>query len=94
MFAAKNATYVPNYQTHCELADDEYFVVGDNRANSCDSRYFGTVKYEDISGVVNEESADPAFLILSVAKYAIGIIVLYLLVEKILTFVLCKIFKV
>lgn len=91
---AKSATYVPNYQTHYELADDEYFVVGDNRANSCDSRYFGTVKYEDISGVVNEESADPAFLIFSVAKYAIGIIVLYLLVEKILTVVLCKIFKV
>ncbi len=91
---AKSATYVPNYQTHYELADDEYFVVGDNRANSCDSRYFGTVKYEDISGVVNEESADPAFLIFSVAKYAIGIIVLYLLVEKILTFVLRKIFKV
>ena len=91
---AKNATYVPNYQTHYELADGEYFVVGDNRGHSCDSRYFGVVKYEEISGVVNEESASPTFLIFSVVKYAIGIIVLYLLVEKILTVVLCKIFKV
>lgn len=91
---AKNATYVPNYQTHYELADDEYFVVGDNRANSCDSRYFGAVKYEEISGVVNMESANPKSLIVSVVKYGLGIMVLYLLVEKVLLFALSKIFKV
>lgn len=91
---AKSETYVPNYQNHYELADDEYFVAGDNRGHSCDSRYFGVVKYEEITGVVDEEAADSASMVTSIAKYAVGIIVLYFLVEKILTALLRKIFKV
>jgi signal peptidase I len=31
---------------------DSYFVMGDNRAHSSDSRYFGFVKSERISGIV------------------------------------------
>lgn len=91
---AKNATYVPNHQTHYELTDGEYFVAGDNRANSCDSRYFGVVKHEEITGVVNENSIDVMGLLFSVIKYAIGIIVLYFIVEKVLTVALFKVFKV
>ncbi len=34
------------------LAEDEYFVMGDNREISEDSRYFGPVKKENISGHV------------------------------------------
>lgn len=92
--AAKSETYVPNYQSHYELADDEYFVVGDNRGHSCDSRYFGVVTAEEITGVVNNSTVNATSLIFSVLKYAVGIIVLYLLVEKLLTVILTKVFKV
>ena len=34
------------------LSDDECFVMGDNRNNSADSRYFGPVKLTDITGKV------------------------------------------
>lgn len=33
-----------------EIVEDEFFVMGDNRAESFDSRAFGTVKREDIRG--------------------------------------------
>ena len=32
------------------LNENEYFVMGDNRNKSTDSRYFGAVHYDDISG--------------------------------------------
>lgn len=32
------------------LGDDEYFVLGDNRLISKDSRYFGAIKKSDING--------------------------------------------
>lgn len=35
------------------LKEDEYFLVGDNRENSLDSRIIGAIKKEDIEGVVN-----------------------------------------
>lgn len=34
------------------LADDEYFILGDNRLISKDSRYFGPVKESDLMGRV------------------------------------------
>lgn len=34
------------------LGEDEYFIMGDNRNNSTDSRYFGPIKYDDIIGKV------------------------------------------
>lgn len=35
-----------------EVPSDSYFVLGDNRNNSTDSRYFGSVSREEIAGVV------------------------------------------
>lgn len=35
------------------IPNDEYLLIGDNREASYDSRYFGTVKKEDIEGTVN-----------------------------------------
>ena len=34
------------------ISENCYFIMGDNRNNSSDSRYFGEVKYEDIRGNV------------------------------------------
>ena len=39
-----------NNITHFELKDDEYFVMGDNRNASSDSRYWGGVKRESLTG--------------------------------------------
>ena len=35
-----------------KIGENEYFVMGDNRRNSMDSRYFGCVKKEDIKGLL------------------------------------------
>ena len=35
-----------------ELSDDEYFVMGDNRNHSSDSRYYGTYSLSDIKGKI------------------------------------------
>ncbi len=39
-----------NDTTHRELKDDEYFVMGDNRSGSSDSRYWGAVKKNLLTG--------------------------------------------
>src|SRR3989344_2081976 len=41
-----------NNTTHIELKDDEYFVLGDNRSGSSDSRYWGAVKRKLMVGRV------------------------------------------
>ena len=38
------------------LREDEYYVLGDNRNNSTDSRYFGPIRYDSITAVVNEKA--------------------------------------
>lgn len=43
----KHPSYMSDERT---LADNEYYVMGDNRANSSDSRYFGPVNFEKIVG--------------------------------------------
>jgi len=41
---------ISNNVTHFELKDDEYFVMGDNRNASSDSRYWGAVNRKLITG--------------------------------------------
>jgi signal peptidase I len=48
-----NEPYVKNLSSniaHFELKDDEYFVMGDNRSGSSDSRYWGPVKRNFFAG--------------------------------------------
>lgn len=44
--------FVKDANVLAELGDDEYFVLGDNRANSLDSRLFGSIGREYIVGRV------------------------------------------
>jgi signal peptidase I len=39
-----------NNETHLVLKNDEYFVMGDNRSGSSDSRYWGAVKRNLLTG--------------------------------------------
>ncbi len=43
----KNAA---NNDTHFELKNDEYFMMGDNRSASSDSRYWGAVPRKNLQG--------------------------------------------
>lgn len=91
--AAKNATYAPGQQTRFELAEDMYFIVGDNRSHSCDSRYFGGVHIGQISGVVLENASDPVSVLYRVAVFVLCISVLYWVTNKLLTFLFRKVFR-
>lgn len=41
---------IANNTTHFELKNDQYFVLGDNRSGSSDSRYWGAVPKQNMTG--------------------------------------------
>ena len=49
--AKQTITRYGNDTFEVTLDDDEYYVLGDNRGNSTDSRYFGPIKKSQIKGV-------------------------------------------
>ncbi len=89
---AKAATYVQGRQTHFELAENMYFVIGDNRTNSCDSRYFGCVEHSMITGVVDPNATVPDTLARDFFILIIGIWVLYRIFGTVLEFIFRKVF--
>ena len=40
------------HSSNCRVGEDEYFVLGDNRTDSQDSRSWGSIREEDIAGEV------------------------------------------
>lgn len=52
----KTATYMESGCNYRILAEDEYYLLGDNRAISYDSRYYGPIRESD---VVFKQSATP-----------------------------------
>lgn len=51
-FISGGAEIELNLSGKIELGDDEYFVCGDNRENSSDSRIYGAITRSDIFGIV------------------------------------------
>ena len=84
---ARNASYVPNREHHFELAENMYFVAGDNRVNSCDSRYFGCVEFEEIIGVFDPSLPASASLARDTLLLLFGFLILFEILSKILSFI-------
>lgn len=83
---ARFATYVPDKCNSVMLEDGEYFVLGDNRGNSMDSRDFGIVSIENI---LYKQSMEPTTnfylkLALSVCVILLNIFI-YMLLEFVVT---------
>ena len=91
---AKQATYIQGNITHCELGDSEYFVMGDNRGNSFDSRNFGPVENALFSGVMLEKDTGTETVIKDLLLYVAGLYLLYLVTDRLTVFVFYKLFRV
>ena len=85
----KKSTYLEGKNNHVELNSAQYFIMGDNRDNSYDSRYFGAVNIGDMYGV---QSTGPTSQTWTKAIYTIIYICLILLAYALIDFAVVKVF--
>ena len=85
----KKATYSEGKNNHVTLNSTQYFLMGDNRDNSYDSRYFGAVNVGDIAGV---QSTDPTNQTWTKSIYIILYIGLIVLAYKFIDFAVVEAF--
>ena len=85
----KKSTYLEGKNNHAELNSAQYFIMGDNRDNSYDSRYFGAVNIGDMYGV---QSTGPTSQTWIKAIYTIIYICLILLAYALIDFAVVKVF--
>lgn len=85
----KKSTYLEGKNNHVDLNSAQYFIMGDNRDNSYDSRYFGAVNIGDISGV---QSTGPTSQTWIKLIYIILYICLIVLAYELIDFAVVKVF--
>ena len=85
-YEAANATYVEGKCNSIHLGDGEYFLMGDNRAESNDSRFFGIVPEDKILYAQSEDPTANFYfkLVILIAMFAVDILA-YFLLEFVLT---------
>ena len=85
----KKATYLEGKNYHLTLNSNQYFIMGDNRDNSYDSRYFGAVNVGDIAGV---QSTSPTSQTWTKSIYIVLYIFLIILAYKLIDFIVVEVF--
>nr|WP_316622203.1 signal peptidase I [uncultured Ruminococcus sp.] len=85
----KKSTYLEGKNNHVDLNSAQYFIMGDNRDNSYDSRYFGAVNIGDIRGV---QSTGPTSQTWIKSIYVILYLCLILLAYELIDFAVVKVF--
>ena len=90
----KKHTVVENAPRKFTLAEDEYFIVGDNREVSYDSRYFGPVKDTDLQYKQSEKITKNAALKAVAVIFLIVVdVFVFIAVENVLTKCVRRIMK-
>ena len=93
--ANKQYTYIQGRQHEFVLAEDEYFIIGDNRQVSYDSRSFGPVKDTDLFYKQSEKpTMNFAFKVGLIVIIVLMIIFLYSVVERFITRCFLRIRKI
>ena len=82
-------TYRENKVNSITLGADDYFLLGDNRRISYDSRYFGSVPLKDMLFVVSDAPSQPFYL---AAVLILALIVLLCMAELQLDALLLRLF--